>query len=141
MTTRNARLTNAVQETLVGDGLAVGCHAAGVTAFTANKQISESSFNYAWRDFPLARTQFPTIKASLERCDLTGILYDSPTRRSSDVAWHQDGGWWVPNLRSADDYQEVADLMRKVYGILPSAWLELAEPFVERLGAEKVRRA
>ncbi|MDQ7910799.1 hypothetical protein RB614_40540 [Phytohabitans sp. ZYX-F-186] len=139
MTTRQ-QLSPTSQKTLVGDGLAVGLHAIDVAAFTAKGSEVEMAFNHAWPTFPLASTMFRAIKASFERCNLPEILDHSPRRRSSDVAWHIKNGWWEPHLRYADSYQEVADLMRRSHGILPSIWMELAEPFVAKLGEERVRR-
>ncbi|MGW5079564.1 hypothetical protein [Micromonospora echinospora] len=90
------QLTKADQRTVIGDGLAVGCHDVGVTALTARKLEIELSFNHAWRSFPLATTLFRQVKGDLARCDGIPIIADSTRRRWSRVAWYQEGPWWVP---------------------------------------------
>ena len=132
-------LSKADQRTIVGDGLAVGCHDIGVTAVTARKLELELSFNHAWRSFPLATSMFRQIKGDLTRCDIVAIIADSPRRRWSRVEWYQEGAWWLPEWASVD-VDDVADSLTELYGIERSRWTELAQPLVERLGEDCVQR-
>ncbi|MFY1596016.1 hypothetical protein [Micromonospora sp. WMMD737] len=135
------KLTDADQLNLVGDGLAVGCLDLGVTAITTNTQTLDQSFRHAWRNFPLAAKAFPHVKASLARCDIQRILRDSPRRKGARVEWHQSTVWWEPHLRASyDDIDEVAESIADLDGIPRDQWLQLARPFVDKLGDECIRR-
>lgn len=136
------KLTEANQLNIVGDGLAIGCLDHGVTAITANRQALDHAFRKAWRDFPLAASLFPSIKASLARCDIHKILSGSQRRKQSSVDWLQNGAWWEPSLRGLyDTIDEVAEEITDLHGIDRSQWTRLAKPFIDTLGDKHVRRS
>lgn len=47
-------MTKAMQETTVGEGLALGCLSLGIIAVTSNKMDVEFAFGRAWRNWPQA---------------------------------------------------------------------------------------
>jgi hypothetical protein len=132
-------LSEAVQRTLVSHGLALGCLYLGVTAITGNKMELEFAFNRAWRRFPLATTVFKRVKGSMQRCDVLGILYDSPRTKPGQVTWETDGPWWYPDLGEAVTTDDLATHMRAVYGLDADHWKALARSLVDRLGDGRVR--
>ncbi|MEV0732246.1 hypothetical protein [Polymorphospora sp. NPDC050346] len=135
------KLSKATQYTLIGDGLALGCHDLGIVAVTSKTLELELAFNAAWRDFPLATTMFAQVHASLARSDIHIILGGSPRRRWSRVAWEQHGAWWRPGPPGTLDWDDIADSIADLYGITRQRWTELAGPFARRLRDENVQRA
>jgi diphthamide biosynthesis methyltransferase len=81
----SSSMTKATQETAVGEGLAVGCLALGVTGVSSARVDVNLSLSHAWRNWPPARV-FTVVKASLDRKDTRRILHDSANRRWSMVA-------------------------------------------------------
>jgi hypothetical protein len=133
-------MTKATQETAVGEGVAVGCLALGVTAITSARVDVDLSFSYAWRNWPSSRV-FPVVKASLDRNDLRRILHDSANRRWSMLAAWECGRMYEPYLRSDWTIEEAGESLAENTGVGLEAWMELARLFVERLGPDNVSYA
>ena len=68
------KLSKATQETSVGEGLALGCIALGVSSVMGSKMDVESGFRHAWSNWSY-RSLFPTIRGRHEErwTDLTGV--------------------------------------------------------------------
>lgn len=132
-------LSKADQQTLVGDGLAIGCLDIGITGLTAKKTELELSFNHAWRNFPLASTVFRQVHGDIERTDILAIFHKSPRRRSGRVTWEQNGPWWEFDL-DVEDVEDVAGVISDVYGVGRDAWTTFTRSLAERLGEENIRR-
>jgi hypothetical protein len=132
-------MTKATQETAVGEGLAVGCLALGVTGVTSARVDVDLSFSHAWRNWPSAHI-FPVVKASLDRNDLRRILHDSANRRWSMLAAWECGRWYEPYLRS-DWTEEAGESLADNTGVGLEDWTELARLFIERLGTDTVSYA
>lgn len=134
-------LSQAVQQTVVGEGLAAGCLQIGVTAITTSPLALDSSFRRAWSGFPLAATTFNLIKASMSRNDIQRILRTSSQHKVHVAAWDNEGAWWKPYL--VHNYwtaQDVTEHLRESYGIAEEVWPPLAFTFVEALGDLHVQR-
>lgn len=134
------QLTKAQQETAVGEGLAVGCLALGITAVTSNKMAVEFAFIRAWREWAWALL-FPVVHASHGRNDLLRILCASPRRRGAFVAEWSSEGTWVPLLRGGLNVDEAGDLLQGSTGVPPIGWTDLAQAFVDDLGTNEVHGA
>jgi hypothetical protein len=136
----SSSMTKATQETAVGEGLAVGCLALGVTGVSSARVDVNLSFSHAWRNWPPARV-FTVVKASLDRNDIRRILHGSANRRWSMVAAWECGRWHEPDLRSDWTIEEAGESLADNTGVGLDAWTELARVFVERLGPDKVSYA
>jgi len=121
-------LTKVDQETAVGQGLAVGCLALGVTAVTSKKMSVEFAFIRAWRDWTWA-PRFPRIRADLERNDILRIIHASPRRRGGYIAEWSVGRDLEPLLRGDRDVDEAGTQLEIASGVPLSGWVELARTF------------
>ncbi|MEO8136172.1 MAG: hypothetical protein ABI831_19625 [Betaproteobacteria bacterium] len=133
-------LTKAKQETAVGQGLAVGCLALGVTAVTSKKMSVEMAFIRAWRDWPQAR-HFPTIRADLERNDILPIIHDSPRRRGGYIAEWAVGRTLEPLLRGDWDVDEAGAQLEIASDVPLEGWIELARAFTDDLDQNELIRS
>ncbi len=132
------RRTTAQQETMLGQGLAVGCLSLGVTAVTSDKAVVEESFTRTWEHWPLASI-FPSIQFTEDSQNLVGILAGSAGRRRHDMAHWSCEGDLHPQLGPQWSLEEAGDVLDRVTGVPHSAWTELADAFVHRLGSERIR--
>ncbi|WP_019873209.1 hypothetical protein [Sporichthya polymorpha] len=123
------------QQTTVGEGLAVGCLAIGVTSVTARKLTLELAFSRAWRDWHPAR-EFLAICTTLARNDIVTILSRSERRRGPVwAAWTLDRGLYVPYLTQDWTVEETADELESSCGVGREDWKDLAGSFVHALQA------
>lgn len=134
------RPSEAVQQTDVGQGLAVGCLLAGVVGVTSGKQAVEFAFGRAWGSWGHA-SAFPDVRASLTRNDILTIVHDSPRRRGGWIAyWDIDGPFWRPVLRHDWTPRNAADELAASSGVPVPAWEALAEAFLAEFRDHEVAR-
>ncbi|GCE44196.1 hypothetical protein Rhow_008494 [Rhodococcus wratislaviensis] len=134
-------MTQARERTTIGEALAVGCLATGVSAMTANKMTVETAFRRAWRDWPGA-SLFKSIRADLARNDITTILYDSERRRTPHIAaWStEDRGWWTPYLTVEWDMQEAVESIEETSEMSWHSWESLTKAFLDYFKDDELRR-
>lgn len=130
-------MTKAVQETVVGEGLALGCLQLKVASMTSNRLSLESAFRRAWTSWPQV-DQFPGIHASLARTDLMHIVRHSTRRRGLVLAQWEEARVLSPVLVWGDTAEEAGELLEETSGVPFMAWVALADAFIEGLGADKV---
>jgi hypothetical protein len=118
--------------TVVGEGLALGCVAAGLSEFNGQKLSIELSLQQAWRGWPY-RDHFPAVHVNIERNDLLGIVWRSPRRRGPHVTgWA--GEWaFLPYVEDALELDEAGEILQEQCGVPLSGWHQLAEAFKTRL--------
>ena len=103
-------MTKALDESMVGQGLAVACLALGVTGVTSDRIAFERAFRHAWRDWPHVR-QFPTIRADFERSSIGRIVHKSAGRRGPLLAAWESGRWLTPYLVDGAELAYAVDLI------------------------------
>lgn len=124
-------LSKARQQTILGEGLALGALMLGVEQVHGQKQNLEFDFRRAWRDWGY-RDLFPVIQAGPRRDDVLHILMDSASRRSAR-ATYWEGAWpFVPVARFEWSADEVAEHLHDE--IPAEAWLRLSEVWLQRAG-------
>jgi hypothetical protein len=128
-----------MQETVVGEGLALGCLSLGISAVTANKMSVESAFGRAWRSWPQAYL-FRAVHASIARNDLLRIVARSTRRRGVVIASWDVGRVLEPILEWGDTVEEAGELLAENSGLPFSEWIALAKAFTDHLGADNVHR-
>ena len=131
--------TRASDQTDVGQGLALGCLAVGVTAVTANKQALEFAFRRAWQDWP-HRQKFRFIHASAERNDILHIVRKSERRRGAILAAWELGRWAEPYLREDHDLDEAAQMLPAWTGVPWDGWVQLGRLFTAQFKDAELRR-
>lgn len=131
------RMTKTAQQSMVGQGLAVGVLALGATATTSAKMAVESAFIDAWREWTWS-SSFPTIHASHARNDFLTIVHKSSRRRDAFVAAWDCGRTLEPYLLNGDSVEEAAELLESFGGPPAHSWTELARFFLDTLGDGKV---
>jgi hypothetical protein len=124
--------TKARQQTIVGEGLALGCVGVGLVEFSDHKMTIELSLEQAWRDWQY-RDFFPAVHVGIARNDLLGIVHRSPRRRGPRVAgWA--GEWpFLPYVEDGLELAEAGDVLEGESGVPLSGWLQLANTFRARL--------
>lgn len=125
-------LSKAMQETAVGEGLALGCVALGVDAIEGSKMDLELAFRHAWRAWP-CRSTFPQVHADAERDDLLRILNKSEGRRSAHLSGWASQWPFVPYVAEAWTVEDVAEILQGSTGVPFAGWIELARSFVDDL--------
>lgn len=134
------QLSKAVQQTVVGEGLAAGCLRIGVIGVPASSAELDAGFRRAWAKFAYAETTFPAIKATLARNDVQTILSMSSRRHSAVAVWHDQGAWWSPEVTQTDwTPDDVVDHLSEVYEVTPTAWDNLAGDLADALGRGRMR--
>lgn len=126
--------SKARQHTVVGEGLALGCVAAGLSEFNEQKLSIQLSLEQAWRDWPY-RDHFPAVHEGIDRNDLLGIIRRSPRRLGPHVAgWA--GEWpFLPYVEEGLELSEAGDILQEQCGVPLAGWRALAEHFRTRLYA------
>jgi hypothetical protein len=132
--------TKATDHTDVGQGLAVGCLALGVTAVTSGSQALEFAFGRAWRGWPRAR-DFRFVHADIARNDIVLILRRSARRRPPLLAAWELKRWATPYLFEGTTLADAEELLPEWTGVPWSSWLELAEAFTAEFKDDEMRRA
>lgn len=132
-------MTKAQQETMVGEGLAVGVLSLGVVAVTSNRLAVSSAFARAWRSWAHSG-RIPSVRVDLAREDIFRILGASSGRRGPITADWSTGGEYVPNLLPDWSLEEAGDHIGEAAGVPHAAWVNLARAFVADLGEDAVRR-
>jgi len=126
--------TKAQQETLLGEGLAIGCFAAGIESLP-NDTSFDLDFRHAWRGWPWA-SQFPQVHAGPVNDSIERILRQSANRRGPVLAWWTEEGGHRPVLAfdwDLDEYFE--ELESRSDGKIPRhAWGDLARRVFEARG-------
>jgi hypothetical protein len=125
-------MTKARQETIVGEGFALGCVIVGRESFNGQKMSIEFAFEHAWRDWPFA-ARFPAVRADAQRNSLIGIIDRSPRRRSSCLAGWASEWPFTPYIEESWSPAEVADLLAHECGVPEKGWRELAQLFLDHL--------
>lgn len=126
------KLSKALQETYVSQGLALGVLAAGRESLPARKLEFELALKGAWRGFPYA-SQFPQFDPT--RRDPWGpIVSRSENRRAVPMAaWEQVGGELHPYSDMYDwTIDECGEHVGRASGVPWPAWRELARDFLAR---------
>lgn len=128
------------QEIALGEGLAVGCLAVGIAAFTSRASAVDAAFRQTWRDWSWSPL-FPLIQATLSKNDLRQVLSLSSRRRGPIVAEWACGREFKPVLLGDHDVKEAAVLLEEMYEVPLEGWTELAWAFVENFDANLVQRS
>jgi hypothetical protein len=127
-------MSKAVQQTAVGEGLALGCIALQRESFNGQKTSIELAFRHAWRAWEHSG-RFPAVRADNHRDDLLGIIRRSPRRRSAQLSGWATEWPFVPVLADGWEIDDVAELLASQTGVPLSGWESLARLFLERLDA------
>lgn len=127
-------LSKARQHIAVGEGLALGCLAVGVTEVMGEKMDIEFAFRHAWRRWPHARA-FPAVHAGPQRDDLLHILDRSEGRRSAHLTGWSSSWPFVPYLAEHWSIEDTAEILAGSSGVPLAGWVDLARTFVDRLGS------
>lgn len=133
-------LSKAMQETAVGEGLALGCVALGVDAIGGSKIDLEFAFRHAWRAWPY-RSTFPVVHADADRDDLLRILNKSEGRRSAHLSGWASQWPFVPYVAETWTVEDVAEILQSSTGVPFAGWIELARTFVDDLNTDHEDRA
>lgn len=114
--------TKAAQETVLGEGLAIGAMMLGVRSLVGDKTSLELDFRRAWRKWKFAAL-FPAVHAGLADDSLFRILRSSSKRTTLHIArWV--GGWpYAPELLVEWSLEEAAGHIDDRLGA--SAWVSL----------------
>ncbi|WGD38245.1 hypothetical protein [Lysinibacter sp. HNR] len=126
---RKIQLTKNRQQTIIGEGLALGCLDVGIEGLSANEVTISRAFRYAWVRWDYAK-RFPAINAGPRYDDILTIMESSATRQGKPVAaFRPEPGWgFVPFLRkTVPTVEEAAARLHETSGIPLTAWRALAE--------------
>ena len=105
--------SKARQHTIVGEGLALACVAAGLPEFNGHKMTIQLSLQQAWRDWPY-RARFPAVHEGIERNDLLGIIARSPRRRSQPGVAGWNGEWpFLPYVDADLDLDQAGEALEQ----------------------------
>ena len=131
-------LTRTRQQTEVGEGLAVGCLIAGVTALAATAPL-DGALVRALDAWPWA-SRYPALRRTPR---LPQVLRQSAGRRGARVAqWVASQGLFVPQLRDDEwDLPGAAVSLEEATGIPARRWVDLALSFVSGLDQASVWRS
>ncbi|MDR7252776.1 hypothetical protein J2X46_001761 [Nocardioides sp. BE266] len=126
------RLSNALQESYVAQGLALGVLAAEVDWLPAGKLDFEFALSRAWSDFTGA-SHFPRVGSKVAADPYYAILYRSNRRRGPLLAaWEVDGAGLLPYV--CNDGWDVAES-----GEMLGRWTDVSWGLWSRLGVDLVR--
>lgn len=103
-------MTKACQETIVGEGFALGCVGVGRDSFNGQKMSLQFAFEHAWKRWPHS-ARFPSVRADIQRKSLIGIIARSPRRRSPGLAGWASEWPFTPYVEEGWSPSEVADLL------------------------------
>jgi len=117
-------MTKASDQTVLGQGLALGTIMLGVDSVMAQKQRLELDFRRAWRAWP-HRDKFSQIKAGPESDDLLHILNASGRSPRSKFAFWASEWPFIPVLEF--EHWSYKDVAESIDDTIPAeAWRELA---------------
>lgn len=127
------RPSKATQETVIGDGLAIGCISLGASEIPGNKLNARLAFQAAWHGWSPAR-DFPDVHASTDTDDFYRILNQCAGRRTGVMAW-EIRGVLVPRRRHLLDWQleDVAAHVGSDFGLTLREFEQLAGKFLTGL--------
>jgi hypothetical protein len=123
-------LSRAVQETAVGEGLALGCIALQVDVVEGSKMDLEFAFRRAWSGWPY-RSTFPVVRADVRRDDLLRILGKSERRRSAHLTGWASQWPFVPYIAETWSVEDAGTILEGSTGVPLAGWVELAQAFVD----------
>ena len=126
------RLSDAIQESYVEQGLALGVLADGVDALPSGKLDFEFALSHAWGRFPHAPT-FPRILSRFAADAYYSIPLRSERRRGPLLAaWSKSqSGWLVPYVWNEGwDVEESGHMLGDWSGVPWSAWQDLGARLV-----------
>lgn len=126
-----AKLSNAVQESYVAQGLALGVLAAGVDRLPADKLAFESAFSHAWADFAGAPT-FPRVGHPHAADPYYAVVGRSNRRKGPLMAaWDNEGQELIPYVWHDEwDIEESGEML--------AGWAEVTWADWQALGADLV---
>ncbi|MBT2474662.1 hypothetical protein J7E68_08765 [Microbacterium sp. ISL-103] len=120
--------TKARQQTVLGEGLALGALILGCQKVHGNRMALEFDFRRAWRAWPYTHL-FPAVKVGPAQDDLFGIMQDSAGRRSTRPTYWE-GAWpFTPVMRFDWTADEIAEHLSEE--IPADAWRELVEAWLQ----------
>lgn len=122
------KLTRDQQLSAVGQGLALGCRANGVTTLTGSKQDLQASFASAW-NYWRSRTTFPSVKTGLDTSDFHPIVRKSSTRISYVAAWTHDKTLTAVLRDEGRSIEEAGEILAAYSGVPLADWQGLARLF------------
>lgn len=127
-----ARLSNALQESYVAHGLALGVLSTEIESLPAGKLDFEFALFQAWRAFGDA-SLFPRVGAKVAADPYYAILYRSARRRGPLLAaWDVDRGVLTPYLwMDGWDVDESGEMLGEWSGVAWARW--------QRLGCDLVQ--
>lgn len=129
--------TKAVQQTEVGDGLALGVLAAGFDSLRNDKTAIELAFRHVWRRWPHT-SSYPLVKAGPATDDIyVQIMLRSASRVHKLAAWRIEGYLICPELVHEswtldDTLEELADAS----GVSEAGWRQLGTDFLKRINKQ-----
>lgn len=120
-------LSKAHQQTILGEGLALGAVLSGLDSLTGNPTTLKLDFRAAWRAWPHA-SRLPVIKAGPSQDDVLHILGKSSRRSTMHVAeWH--GSWpFVPVILQDWSSDELAESIHE--DIPAESWRDLVRTWL-----------
>ena len=132
------RPTATRQRIEIGEGLAVGCLVAGVTALAPTAPVDDA-LGHALDGWPWA-TRYPAVRRSPQLVD---TLHRSAGRRGPRVShWVRSRGLVVPQLRDDDwDLTAACARLEEGTGVPARRWIDLASGFLAGLPDDAVWRA
>lgn len=126
-----AKLSNALQESYVSQGLALGVLAAGVDLLPAAKLDFEFALSRAWRSFDGA-ARFPRVGNKVAADPYYALLYRSEGRRGPLLAaWSVDGPGLVPYIWNEGwDLEESGEMLADWTEVGWHSWQQLGRDLV-----------
>jgi hypothetical protein len=126
-----AKLSNALQESYVAQGLALGVLAADVEWLPSAKLDFEFALNHAWRAFPGAR-RFPRVGHPHAADPYYAVLRKSERRKGPLLAaWDIAGPGLVPYVwHDGWSVQESGEMLAGWSDVPWPAWLQLGSDLV-----------
>jgi hypothetical protein len=120
--------SKALQETILGEGLAIGALMLGISSVTGNKSSLELDFRRAWRGWASA-AHFPAVHAGPVDDSVFRILRSSSARATPHVA-HWAGEWpYVPVLLVDWSLIEAAEHIDD--RVPPNEWVALVDQWLK----------
>lgn len=127
-----AKMSNAVQESYVAQGLALGVLDADVERLPSGKLEFEFALSHAWRRFAGASV-FPRVGHRNAADPYNAVLLRSQRRRGPLLAgWDTDGPGLVPFVWNEGwDVEESGEMLADWSGVRWEVWQKLGSDFVE----------
>lgn len=132
-------MTQATEESEVGQGLAAALIDRGVAAVTARRLTLQLAFIHAWRAWPHSAT-YRHIRADYDRNSIETIIRRSERRRGAPLAAWLCGQWMEPYLREGVDLEDARILVPRYSNIAWDEWLALADLFAAEFEASDLVR-